>query len=170
VEQSLVIVELDAPGGTRYRMLEPIRQYALGRLQGGGEEEPVRERHAAYYSSLAERAEQELEGPRQAEWLDRLERENANLRTALLWTTGRTGEAGLRLAVALRRFWSVRGHLEEGRWWLELALASCPATPPSLRAKALGGLGEMALERGERGPAEELFKRAWNWVGFRETL
>ena len=157
VEQSLVVVKLDALGGTRYGMLEPIRQYALGRLRESGEEEPVRERYAAYYRSLAERAERELKGPRQAEWMDLLERENANLRAALLWTAGRTGEEGLRLAVALRRFWSVRGHLEEGRRWLESALASCPATPPSLRAKALGGLGEIALERGERGPAKELF-------------
>ncbi len=135
-------------------MLEPIRQYALGRLRESGGEEPVRERHAAYYRSLAERTERELKGPDQAEWLDLLERENDNLRAALSWVTGRTGEEGVRLAVALRRFWSVRGHLEEGRQWLEAALASCPAPAPLLRAKALGGLGEMALEQGERGPVQ----------------
>ena len=162
-EQSLVTLKPDINGdGVRFGMLEPVRQYVLEKLKEGGEEEQARERHARYYEALAQRAEPELRGPDQARWLDLLDQENDNLRMALSWTTGRRGnkDVGLRLAVALRRFWSVRGHLEEGRRWLEASLTSCPAPALSLRAKALGGLGEMALEQGEHGLAYSLFEES----------
>jgi tetratricopeptide (TPR) repeat protein len=143
-------------------MLEPVRQYALEKLKGSGEEEQARERHAGCYEALARRGEPALRGPDQARWLDLLEQENDNMRTALSWTIGRKGnkDVGLRLAVALRRFWSVRGQLEEGRRWLQTAVASCPAPALSLRAKALCELGEMALEQGEYGPALSLFEES----------
>jgi len=76
VEQSLVMAADTSADrlGTRYRMLEPVRQYALERLEESGEAQETRSRHATYFLTLVERAEQELRGPNQVEWLDSLER------------------------------------------------------------------------------------------------
>src|SRR3712207_1432941 len=73
VEQSLVVPETSPEGKTRYRMLEPLRQYALERLRQSGREDEVRQRHAGYYLALAEEAEPRIRGRDQVEWLDRLE-------------------------------------------------------------------------------------------------
>ena len=61
VEQSLVTVDPDGgEEGTRYGMLEPVRQYTREKLVEGREEEETRRRHAAYYLAMAERAGSEL--------------------------------------------------------------------------------------------------------------
>ena len=69
----------------RLRMLETIREYAQEILKASGEFETTQQAHAAYYLSLAEQAEAELEGPQHVRWLERLEREYDNLRAALRW-------------------------------------------------------------------------------------
>ena len=101
-------------------LLETIREYGLEALEASGEMEATRQAPAAHYLRLAEQAELELDGPQQAVWLERLERENENVRTALRWSLER-GEAGqsmelaLRLGGALWLFWVVRGRSTEGR-------------------------------------------------------
>ncbi|MFI7109519.1 BTAD domain-containing putative transcriptional regulator [Nonomuraea sp. NPDC050227] len=115
VDRSLVAV---APGplGPRYRLLESVTAYCLERLREAGEHDLLRERHARYYTDLAARAE--LRGPRQHEWLDRLDAESANLRQAL------SGPEPLRLANALAWYWILRGRLREARRSIEAALAA----------------------------------------------
>ncbi|MEV3983116.1 BTAD domain-containing putative transcriptional regulator [Nonomuraea sp. NPDC049758] len=115
VDRSLVAV---APGplGPRYRLLESVTAYCLERLREAGEHDLLRERHARYYTDLAARAE--LRGPRQHEWLDRLDAESANLRLAL------SGPEPLRLANALAWYWILRGRLREARRSIEAALAA----------------------------------------------
>lgn len=71
VEQSLVQVSGVAAQESRYGMLEPVRQYAREKLRESRELEDALRRHAAFFLALAEQAEPELRGPRQAEWLDR---------------------------------------------------------------------------------------------------
>jgi tetratricopeptide (TPR) repeat protein len=160
VEQSLVRVEPNEVM-TRYGMLEPVRQYALERLQESNEEEQTRTRHAAFFLTVAERAEPELWKPNQLRWLDLLEIDQDNLRAALSWTIERMhDETGLRFSLALQRFWSVRGYLEEGRRWLETALSACPFPEPSIRARALHGIGRMALEQGDRMPADRVLQES----------
>ena len=136
VEQSLVTAEPDAPGGTRYRMLEPIRQYALEQLRESGEGEEARRRHSEHYLAFAEQVGPELTGPRMVEWLDRLEAERDNLRAAVTWglSSGR-GELSVRLAYVLRRFFWSRGQHGEVRRWMEEALAD-DAMTPGTRARA----------------------------------
>jgi predicted ATPase len=81
VEQSLVVVQPPKAGGeTRFRILEPVRQYALEKLEESGEAGMVGRSHAAFFLALAERAHPELLGERQVEWLERLEQEYGNLR------------------------------------------------------------------------------------------
>jgi predicted ATPase/DNA-binding XRE family transcriptional regulator len=160
VEQSLVRVEPNRVR-TRYGMLEPVRQYALERLRESDEERQARTRHAAFFLALAERAEPELWKPNQLEWLDLLQAENDNLRAALSWTVERgRDEAGLRLSLALQRFWAVRGYLEEGRRWLETTLSACRSPQPSIQAQALHGIGRMALEQGDRPVADRALQES----------
>src|SRR5205085_1442723 len=97
--------------------------------------------HRDYYLWLAERAEREFQGQDQAYWFDRLEREHDNLRAALRWCVEK--EITLRLAGALWRFWHVRGHLQEGRSWLEGALARRGRCSEAVRAKALNAAGNL---------------------------
>jgi predicted ATPase/DNA-binding SARP family transcriptional activator len=133
----------------RFRMLHTVREYALERLERSGRFEDVHERHAAYYLELAEAAENELSGPHETEWFARLEAEHDNLRSALAFLLERDAARALRVAVALRRFWHVRGYLGEGRRVTEAALESAADVPPVTRAKALNSLGVLAGEQGD---------------------
>ncbi len=57
VEKSLVVAKESDEGAVRYRMLEPVRQYAREKLQETEEGEEVRRRHAGFFLTLAEEAE-----------------------------------------------------------------------------------------------------------------
>jgi tetratricopeptide (TPR) repeat protein len=122
VSKSLVAVE-PTGGGTRYRLLETIRQYAAEVLVESGQTERARRRHAAAYLLVAENERQPAV----------LLREQDNFRAALDYTLLGGSPAGPRLARALGGFWLARGLFTEARGWLERALAADPADPP-LRA------------------------------------
>ena len=107
------VVELD--GETRFQMLETIREFAREQLEASGEGEAVSQRHAVYFSALADEASEHRDSHDQRAWHDRLEREHDNLRAAINWLRDRGEvERGLRLAGALDHFWFTRGHLYEG--------------------------------------------------------
>ena len=138
-EQSLVNVAQQPSSQTRYGMLEPVRQYALEKLDESGEAGEARLRHARYYLALAEKAEPLIKGHDQVEWLDRLEAENDNLRAAI----GRSLEAGeaqtaARFGWALGMYWVMRARREEGRLLMEPTLAR--DLPARTRARALYAL------------------------------
>jgi predicted ATPase/transcriptional regulator with XRE-family HTH domain len=175
IDQSLVQQAAGVTPGVapepRFTMLETIREYALDRLAEHGEEEVLRRRYAAYYLTLAEQAEQRLQGPDSRHWLDRLETEHDNLRAVLAWsqTTAGDHELGLRLAAALWWFWWARGHGSEGRYWLAQALRDQEPGDPNgawrnqnkgslaVRAKALVATGVLAAAMdiaAARGPLE----------------
>ena len=101
VDKSLVVVQEQA-GGTRYDMLETIRQYAAERLVEADEHETVRNRHLAHYLHLAEEAEPQLHGPNAVAWLERLETEHDNLRVALSWALSRAEHSEEAASSALR--------------------------------------------------------------------
>jgi predicted ATPase/class 3 adenylate cyclase len=145
VEQSLATTGA-AAGGPRFSMLETIREFGREQLAASGELDEVARRHASWFLDLAVAAEPHLGGADQGEWLDRCEQEHANLRAALRWAveageTDRAQEA----AGAIWRFWQQRGHLAEGRRWLEELLAMPSGQGPTpARAKALAGAGGIA--------------------------
>jgi predicted ATPase len=164
VEQSLVTVSRDAEG-TRYGMLEPVRQYALELLEESGEVAATRERHTEHFLSLAETARRLLLGPEHPVWSGRLDREHDNLRQALRWAR-QSGDSptGLRLVGALSWFWWMQGHLGEGRRWAEEFLSEpFDDDHPGgglARAGALYGAGELAFGQGDLARAAELFEEA----------
>jgi predicted ATPase/DNA-binding SARP family transcriptional activator/DNA-binding NarL/FixJ family response regulator len=157
VDKSLVVAEAEAQGAVRYRMLEPIRQYARERLEESEEAEAIQRRHAEFFLALAEEAEPEVEGPQQAARLERLEAEHDNLRAALSWSLerGEEAELGLRVAGALGQFWYLRGYLGEGRRWLEEALAKSSPASTAARANALHRLSFLAYLQGDLDRAQE---------------
>jgi predicted ATPase/transcriptional regulator with XRE-family HTH domain len=153
VDKSLVRQEMGTDGAPRFVMLETIREYALERLVASGEEAAVRQRHALYYLTLAERAEPLLQGAEQVAWLHRLEAEYDNLRAVLEWSQVTVNNAGmgLRLAGALWLFWwQFGGQLSEGREQLTRMLAHAEATAPTeAHARALFGVGLLAGTQGD---------------------
>lgn len=133
-------------------MLEPVRQYAFEKLEDSEIAEEAWCRHAAFFLDLAERADPELRGPSQVEWLDRLESEQYNLRSAVSWALS-NGEAELaaRLASALARFFWIRGPHAEVLRWMEAALAEDEAggvMPAGARARARYVAGVMDFRLG----------------------
>jgi non-specific serine/threonine protein kinase len=174
IDKSLVAID---PRGDerRYRLLEPVGQYARARLEESGELEIVRERHADYYLALVEQAAPELNGPRQVFWLDRLDVEHSNLRMVLEWQhqAGDPQWRGLRLASAVWRFWWLRSHFGEGRAQLRGLLDRAGDAPPArVRARASLALGELAFRQGDleaaRSPLEaarDLFWQAHDDLG-----
>jgi non-specific serine/threonine protein kinase len=155
VEKSLVMIRGGDPGGARYRLLEPVRQYALDKLEESDEAEEARRRHAEFFLVLAEDAEPRLRGAEDVEWLERLEREHDNLRAALSWALERGEvELALRLAGALWTFWHAHGHSGEGRKWLEEALAKDDRASVAARLKALEGMCWMAIDQRDLDRAE----------------
>ncbi len=163
VEQSLVTVESHADGayGSRYGMLEPVRQYAREKLEESGEADGVRGAHAAFFLALAEAAEPELRGPRQVEWLNRLEREHDNLRVAAAWLLEHGGARDtVELGWSLWLFWWARGHHDEGHTWMESALASGTDLPARERARALWVAGTMLMRTGDLGRAAPLHEES----------
>lgn len=149
VDKSLVVAEVAQDGPIRYRMLEPVRQYARERLEESEEFDATLCRHAAFFLALAEEAQPELKGAQHEAWLERLETEHDNLRAALSWTLeNRKMEVALRLGAALGEFWHMRGHLSEGRRWLEAALAKGGA-PSVARVRALATACRIAWEQAD---------------------
>ncbi|MEU0725963.1 BTAD domain-containing putative transcriptional regulator [Streptomyces sp. NPDC006140] len=135
VDRSLVVAA-DAAEGPRYRLLESVWAYCVERMRETDETEPVRRRHLAYCTRLAETAEPELRGHEQGAWLARLDTESANLRAALDGAVERgETEHALRLVHALSWYWILRGRLGEARRSLTAALA-LPGGDAALRAKA----------------------------------
>jgi predicted ATPase/DNA-binding CsgD family transcriptional regulator len=148
VDRSLLQVDGESPV-TRYRLLETIRQYAGDRLVEAGEADAVRTRHLRFFVALAERAQPEMEESGLFEWLPVLDVEHDNIRAALEWSEqAKMSSDGLRLTSALWLFWMVRGHLTEGRRRFELALGAHDA-PPTLRASALVGVGQLMAYHGD---------------------
>ena len=146
----------------RLVMLETIREYGLERLAANGERDATWQAHAIYYLALAEKAEPELGGPQQVEWLERLEREHDNLRAAMQWTlergeTGHSIEMALRLGGALLRFWRVRGHWNEGWNFLERALVRSKGVAVLVQLKALMAAANLAYIQDDTDRAEVLY-------------
>jgi len=183
VDKSLVAVEEEAEEG-RYHFLETIRQYARDTLFESGEAEHVRDRHLEFFLHFAETAEPKLRSAEQGAWLNRVESEYDNLRTALAWSLERSrSDRTLRLAGALSYFWVLRGIFSESYKWLNDALTfaereqhetsaagNYTPTPVEMaqRAKALYGatlsqFGTLDVKKGRTLVDESL--RLWRALG-----
>jgi len=144
VDKSLVVPEA-TNGDSRYGLLQVVHDFAVEMLAAAGERERVRAKHFAVFAELAAQAEPQLLGANQASWMDVLEREHDNMRSALDWAAGYGKPSDLlSLANSLWRFWYVRGYVREGRRHLANALARDDRSDPHRRAVALVGAGRLA--------------------------
>ncbi|GAB7102502.1 hypothetical protein JCM4814A_08160 [Streptomyces phaeofaciens JCM 4814] len=167
VVESLVGLHLlrVTPGGgePRFTMFNTVREFCLERLTATGELPDARRRHAEHFLSLALQAEDRLTGPQQAQWLQRLAPLHEDLMAALthLEASGRRTDAA-RAALALHRFWLVRGHLTLGEEWLAKASTAFLAAPGhgELTARAEAARGQLALARGDARLAADCFRHA----------
>jgi predicted ATPase/class 3 adenylate cyclase/Tfp pilus assembly protein PilF len=172
LNNSLIQQREGLDGEPRYWMLETIQEFAREKLEESGEESDFQRLHALYFMGLAEQAEPEITGRRQAEWLNTLEDEHDNIRTALRWARQKGGEVGseeaihvidvgLRMAGAIWRFWQTRGYVSEGREQLESLLSLAQNTgsfdKSKNKAKALHAAGAMAYSEGDYASARSLY-------------
>jgi predicted ATPase len=151
VSKSLVRQHAGPDSTPRFTMLETIREYGLEQLQLSGELELLSRKHAAHYLDLAEEARTHFDGPDQARWLDRLERDHDNLHAAVRWAIERKdAELGIRLVRNLAGFWYFRGYYSGGRALREAVLA-LPAGPElaGLRAQLLQANALLAQQQGD---------------------
>ncbi len=156
-----LVVQYEHQGDPRFMLLETIRAYAFERLIERSDEEQISQRHAEYYLALAEKADPYLRTATQLAWLNRLELERGNLRTALAWFIDRLqdAESGLRLAGALVWFWTIRCHLSEGREWSTKALHIGTNSNSIYHARALFGSGTFAWMQGDISAARTLMDK-----------
>ncbi len=155
VEKSLVMLE-ERDEGSRYRMLETIREYAAEKLRADGDEASATAvRQGMHYLRLAQDANDGMDGPEQARWLTRLEVELENVRAAMALALGGGVDQviAVKLAVALQGFWILRGYVTEGRRLVKAALA-LPAVQEHPLAKAHALYVGAALAIHQSDPAE----------------
>jgi predicted ATPase len=150
VDKNLLRREDGPTPNPRFRMLETIREFGLAALDGDGEGNSHRQRHAGVFLAFAERGLDSSArlGMTHQTSLAELEPEHDNLRAALSYfmTSGQI-EPGLRLGAALTPFWVMRGHLREASAWLDRFLALA-GEPTLARARALQAAGRVAEYEG----------------------
>jgi tetratricopeptide (TPR) repeat protein len=164
-----LVQQREVEGEARFILLYVIRQYALERLEESGEVEVLRRAHADYFETIAEQGNYwQLVRRQGTEWMAAMEREHDNLRAALTWACTRAEvELSLRLGAALGGFWLERGHLREGRAWLEalVALGVGQASGEMARVQGVEAV-EVVKQRASMAAAH-----AWVWVlGFAGVL
>ena len=145
--------------GTRYRMLKPVREFAVERLESLGEAPATMLRHVQFFVAMAEEAGVQMQGPGQLEWLSRLETENDNLWAAMSWALEQSRhEEAARLGWGLWMFWWLHGYHQEGRRTMESLLSLDPPAPS--RTIALAVAGNLALAAGDHQAARAWFRDA----------
>lgn len=163
VEKSLVMMDEAPEGGTRYRMLETLREYAREKLMQGEGLAATAQRHLAHCFTLVKQVRDGLQGAQQAEWVVRAEADLDNLRAALVHA--RSGAEGVdpflavKLPVALQGFWVMRGYVSEGREAVRAALA-LPAVQAAdmAQAHALYVGAALAITQGDPTEARQMLE------------
>ncbi|MBP1694247.1 MAG: LuxR family transcriptional regulator [Chloroflexi bacterium] len=177
VSKSMVVIDFDPAGETRYRFLETIRQYAREKLLQTNELEFYLERHFQYFYKLTKLAELFLESTDQVLWMDRIERDYDDIRSALRWSIDHKRVVeGLQLTQALKIFWYTRGYFSEGREWLGelLGLANEPTLERVLALDQAGFLARYQCDfeaaAGFIGEALTIWRRLGNSKGQADSL
>ncbi|MFF2703599.1 ATP-binding protein [Streptomyces cyaneofuscatus] len=145
-----VVEREDGVTGTRYRLLESVREYGAEWLAAAGDTRRMRRRHRDWFLGLATWCELDWFSPRQAEVAARIDAELPNLRRAMECSMESPDEVHLahHLAGSLWFYWAGCGRLSEGRYWLEHVLEE-PTPYDASRLKVLWVLGYVAVLQGD---------------------
>ncbi|MBX6382676.1 MAG: AAA family ATPase [Microbispora sp.] len=168
-----VLVRMESDGAVRYGLLDTVRQFGRELLAASGEEATLHRRHRDYYRKITSRAWAELFSAAQQSWVERLQRDHANVRKALDWSLREPGEAETALAMTaeLLYHWSCY-HLSEGAGWFDRSLAAA-TQPNEVRAHALWAGAWIALLREDTSTTRARLKEAAEIaerLGLRVTL
>lgn len=137
VDKSLVQAE-PAGSGTRYRLLESMRQYARERLEERGEHVATAHAHAKAFHALAEQLNEEYERIANRAWLSLAQPELENFRAALEWALTQRGDVALAQQIVgrMRWIWYFLAPAE-GRQWVRVAADAADASTPEETLAAL---------------------------------
>jgi predicted ATPase/DNA-binding CsgD family transcriptional regulator len=126
-----VLLRVDEDDGTRYRLLDTIREFGAEQLAASGAEAEFRGKHIARYLALAEYLADHFIDD-QAAGYHALRSEHADIRAALQYGLALPGErpAAARLATSLYGYWQISGLLREGKRWLTKVLEHFPDPSP----------------------------------------
>lgn len=116
------------PDGPRFELLAMLRAFAVEALRTEGELEVARRAHLGWCLDVASALTAALESSAPRAAIDRIVADHDNLRAALAWSLEAAGDGeparqGARLAIALERFWLMRGRPAEGQRWCARAAA-----------------------------------------------
>lgn len=162
VNKNLVLAQELKDGEIHFGLLETIRQYGRDRLFASKEAEPLADRHTEYFMKLARQGAVELRGSNQIIWMDRLITSHNNLRAALerVIETGEV-ETALQYVCNLYEFWLRHSDFEEGRWWIERAIALPNAQQfQELYTEALNNLSWLSWLQGKTKEARNMAEQA----------
>ena len=149
VDKNLVIPREGRDGEMHFTLLQTIRDLNAERLRGWGVTQEMNRSHASYYTNIAEQADQEIRGYRNAYWFKRLKTENDNLRSALWWSiNSQEPEFALRLVNSLEYHWIYHGLAAESLRWEDRVVEIAAKVNPKLRAGVLRTLGNLAYSLG----------------------
>ncbi|HEY1978074.1 MAG TPA: GAF domain-containing protein [Candidatus Baltobacteraceae bacterium] len=136
VDKSLFVADVSETT-QRYRFLEPIRHYALERLEKSGEAGDVMLRYARTFAAFADAAYEEFDTGPKDDWLERNERELDNVRASLRWALngGNEPEVAARLAGGFGVVFLRLTLLQEGIDWGHHVLRSDASLTPAIEAR-----------------------------------
>ncbi|HTP14516.1 MAG TPA: LuxR C-terminal-related transcriptional regulator [Streptosporangiaceae bacterium] len=165
IDKSLVTLDGELDSVTRYRLLDTIREYAMGRLAASGEAAEMLRRHRDYLLRLVEGVVDlaftrgDPPWPERVALYNRVGAERANFRVALSVCLERGDAAeGLRMCSALRAPWVARGDVTEGAGWFDRMLCLDREVPAQVRARALMLRAELAFEQQDYAAAAQCAK------------
>ena len=159
IENNLLVLKDQTDGNARLRMLEVVREFALECLEKSGEAGSVRRVHSDFFLELVEKAEPLLHGESGNEWLEKLETEYDNLRSALAWSLKNDSEIVARIAAALRFFWLNRSYLSEGLSWSKAALAATETSVSKARSELLLSNGVFLRSQGDLEASQKIYEK-----------
>jgi predicted ATPase/DNA-binding CsgD family transcriptional regulator len=149
VDSSMVLADRSSESDARFIVLETLREFGLEQLEAAGEADEYRRRHAEAFLRVVTYADERIWGPDSYRWVNRLEQEHENLRAALEWSMAHDPDLALKLAGKLWWFWQTRGHLSDGRRWIQRALEAAPYEASHDRLQATFGGGFLAVMQGD---------------------
>ena len=153
--QAKSMVEVsDVEGSSRYRLLETVREYAVGRLAARDDRDDVQRSHAEHFAGLVRRARVELHGDDERVWLVRLRHELANLRLSFHYWIEHDPPTAALIPVSLWPFWTSQLLSDEAIRWLTQARDALDPNDP-LCAQVVDDLASMEWSRGDNRQAEQ---------------
>jgi predicted ATPase/DNA-binding CsgD family transcriptional regulator/Tfp pilus assembly protein PilF len=159
IDKSLVVLDGEAAGDARYRLLDTIREYAAERLEAAGEKDTLSMRHRDCILALVEETAGGMFNRGEPPWPVRREvfrrgiAEYGNFRIALQTSLAHGhADEGLRLCIGLRNLWVPHGDAREAAPWMDRFLvlpagdAAAAEVPAQVRGRALACRAEIAFD------------------------